>query len=100
MAQRADQQRRAVLAVGIGGATDVPPEPAVPGVSDELGEDFPRPPGAKLDAAGPIGGSLTVRGCADRDVLDAVAVEIAGADDHARVQFTRLGSRPMTQLLA
>src|SRR5437879_9468883 len=45
MAERADQQRRATASVRIGGAADVPPEPAVRLVAEELVEDLSTPPG-------------------------------------------------------
>jgi hypothetical protein len=43
MAQGIDQQRRTAAAVGIGRAPDVPPEPAVRLVTDELGQDLGAP---------------------------------------------------------
>src|SRR5439155_22018081 len=98
MAERADQQGRAAASVGIGRPADVPPEPAVRPVADELVQDRAAPPGAELDPADPIGGVATVPGRADGDVLDAVAVQIAGIDDHARVLLAWLAPRPLPDL--
>src|SRR5437867_8938673 len=99
MTERADQQRRAAASVGIRGTADVPPEPAVRLVAEQFGEDLSRTLGAELDAADPVGGLATMPGCADGEVLDAVAIQIAGADDHASVELAGLASRPVPELL-
>ncbi len=99
MAERADQQRRATAPVGIGSAADVPAEPAVRLVAEQLAQDRAAPSGAELDAADPVGGLAAMPGRADGDVVDAVAVEIAGGDDHASEQLARLAPRPVPQLL-
>src|SRR5439155_10307201 len=99
MAERADQQRRPTATVRIGGPTDVPPEPAVSLVAEELVEDLSGPPGAELDAPDLVGGPATIPGRTDGEVLDAVSVQIAGGDDHPSVELARLGPRPVPQLL-
>src|SRR5262245_8079109 len=86
--------------IGIRGATDVPPEPALLGVADEFREDPTGAPGAELDAACPIGGVATVHGRADREVLDAVTIEVPGSDDHSPEHLAGLGSGPVAQLFA
>src|SRR5207247_6481762 len=95
MAERADQQRRAAMSVGIGRAADVPPEPAVRLVPEQFGENLSRTRGAELDTADPVSGLATMPGRADGEVLDAVSLEIAGGDDHPSVELARLAPRPV-----
>src|SRR5439155_9418063 len=95
MAERADQQRGATASVGIGGTTDVPPEPAVRLVTPQLAEDLSTTPGAELHAPDPVGAPTTMPGRADGEVLDAVSVEVAGGDDHPSEQLARLAPRPV-----
>src|SRR5262249_3329961 len=100
MAKGADQQGRAAASIGIGGSADVPPEPAVRLVAEELGQNRAGTPGAELDTTDPGGSPETMPGRADGDVVDAVAVEIAGIDDHPSELLARLLARPVPQLLA
>src|SRR5207253_2796571 len=95
MAERADQQRRAAASVRIGRPADVPPEPAVRLVAEQLGEDLSRTRGAELDAADAVGTLPTIPRRADGEVLDAVSIEITGGDDHPCVELARLASRPV-----
>src|SRR4029453_15633044 len=94
MAERADQQRRSAGSVGIGGAGEGASEPAVRLVAEELSQDRAAPPGAELDTADPVGGPATMPGRADGEVVDAVSIETARADDHPSEQLARLVSRP------
>src|SRR5262245_62316343 len=99
MAERADQQRRTPASVWIGRATDVPAEPALGLVTEELDENRAASARAKLDATDLVVGSPAMPRRADRDVADAVAVEVAGRDDHPPEQLARLASRPLPELL-
>ena len=56
--------------------------------------------GAELDATDLVVRPATMPRRADRDVVDAVAVEIAGGDDHAAELLAGLASRPVPQLLS
>src|SRR4029453_7896542 len=94
MAEGADQQCRAATSVGIGGAADVPPEPAVRLVAEQLGQRRPAPPGAELNAADPVGGLSAMPGCADGEVLDAVSIQVSRGNHHPSEQLARLPPRP------
>src|SRR5262249_39583518 len=83
MAVRADQKARAAARIGVGRAADVPSEPAFGLVAEEIAENLPAARRAELDATDLVGAAATVERGADREVVDAVAVEIAGVDDHA-----------------
>src|SRR5262249_39469900 len=99
MAQRADQQCGASVSVGIGSAADVPPEPPVRLVAKQLTQDRTGLSREELDTANPVAGVTTIRGRADGDVLDTVAIEIAGRNHHASEQLARLAPRPAAELL-
>src|SRR5262245_32808218 len=100
MAQGADQQRGPAMSVGIGGARDVPPEPALRLVADQLANERSTATRAQLDTTDLVVALATIPGRADGDVLDAVAVEIAGGDHHPSIQLARLASRPVPELLS
>src|SRR5712691_7798484 len=87
MAERADEQRWTPESVGIGGTADVPPEPAVRLVAEQVAQDLTTASGAKLDAADPRPGLATMPGRADGQVFVTVPVEIAGGHDHASEQL-------------
>src|SRR5262249_54761423 len=95
MAERADQQRRAAMLVGIGCTPDVPPEPAVRPVAENLAQHRAGLRGTELDPAELVAGITTIPGRADREVIDAVAIQIAGGNDHPSVQLARLGPGPV-----
>ena len=61
VAERADQQGGAPVLVGIRGAADVPPEPAIRLVAEEFCEHLSGTPRAELDAADAVGGSAPMR---------------------------------------
>jgi hypothetical protein len=84
------------VSVRVGRAPDVPPEPAVRFVAEELRQDLPAPTRAQLHAPGLVGLTAAVPGRADRHVLDAVAVEIAGTRDHASEELAGLRPGPVT----
>ena len=91
---RYSEQRRTTEPVRIGGTTDVPAEPAVRLVTQQLGQDRSAASGAELDAAGPVGVLATMPGCADGYILDAVRVEITSGGYHSTEQLARLAPRP------
>src|SRR5262245_34080136 len=100
MAQGADQQRRTPASVWIGGARDVPPEPTLRLVADQLANERSTATRAQLDTTDLVVVPATIPGRADGDVLDAVAVEIARSNHHASVELARLASRPVPELLS
>src|SRR5262245_30094488 len=100
MAKRGDQQRRTPTAVRIGRAPDVPSEPAVGLVAEQLGQDRAAASRAELDATDPVSISAPVCGRADGDVIDAVSVQVARGDDHPSEELTRLAPGPVPELLS
>src|SRR5262245_62001570 len=100
MAEGRDEQRRTSVSVGIRSTTNVPAEPVVRLVADQLAEDGAGLPRAELDATDAVGTVATMPGCADGHVVDAVPLEIAGVADHAAVPLAWLAPRPVTKLLA
>src|SRR5439155_12728457 len=69
-------------------------------VAEELAQDGSAPPGTEFDPAEPVAGVAAIPGRADGDVLDAVAIQIAGVDDHSCVLLARLLPRPVPELLS